>query len=102
MMKLVDVIPVGKENAIHQVDLAKQLGVTPSTVKIMIQNARHQGRPDIMSGSNGYWLTEDKAELKEYVLMTLKQANTRLETIKPLMYILDEIEGQMSISELQE
>ena len=92
------VIPIGKKNAIHQVELASLLGVTPATAKIMVREARHRGL-EILSGTQGYWFAKDDNERREFVSLLSKQAFTRLKTTKPIKSNLQEIKGQMSLSD---
>lgn len=90
------VIPIGKENAIHQEELASRLGVTPATAKIMVREARQRGL-QILSGTCGYWLAENNLEKREFVLLMRKQAFSRLESAKPINSTLNEIDGQISL-----
>lgn len=92
------VIPIGKENAIHQEKLAALLGVAPDTAKLMVRKARQSGL-EILSGKQGYWFAKDDDERREFVAMSSKQAFTRLKTIKPIKRNLQDINGQMSLSE---
>jgi Mn-dependent DtxR family transcriptional regulator len=96
--KIQSVLPTGKENAIHQTQLANMLGVQTSTAKKMIQNARRQGA-QIMSSKCGYWLAETDAEMQEYVDRMHREAISRLATIKPIKHTLNEVKGQMSLSD---
>lgn len=95
---LQSVIPTGKENAIHQTELANMLGVQPTTAKKMIRDARRQGA-QIMSSKRGYWLAETDAEMQEYVDRMRREALSRLATIKPIKHTLKEIKGQISLSD---
>lgn len=95
---LQSVIPTGKENAIHQTQLANILGVQPTRAKKMIQEARRQGA-QIMSSKCGYWLAETDAEMQEYVDRMRREALSRLATIKPIKHTLNEVKGQMSLSD---
>lgn len=72
-------LPKGKENAIHQKELAQFLGVTSATIKIMVKEARQQG-VQIISGNGGYWIAKDDLEKKEFVAIMRKKAFTLLES----------------------
>lgn len=98
---ILDVIPVGKENALHQEQLADLLGVTREAVKNMVRNARRNGT-EILSGSCGYYFAKDDTERREFIAIQSKQAYTRLKTIKPINCTLKEIKGQMSITDTLE
>ena len=93
------VIPIGKENAIHQEELASRLGFSPATAKIMVREARQRGL-QILSGTCGYWLAENDLEKREFVLLMRKQAFSRLKSAKPINNTLSEIDGQISLSDV--
>lgn len=98
MEKLLRVIPIGKENAIHQEELAALLGVTPAAVKKMVREARQKDL-EILSGRQGYWFAKDDNERREFVSLLSKQAFTRLKTTKPIKSSLQEVNGQISLSD---
>lgn len=98
MNKLESVIPIGKENAIHQEELAKRLSVKPAVAKLMVRQARQQGL-EICSGTQGYWLAENDIERKEFVNMMRKQALSRLKSAKPINSTLNTINGQISLTD---
>jgi len=97
--RLLSLIPIGKDNAIHQSDLGKALGVSPAAAKGMIREARNQGHNEILSGIQGYYIAADDNERREFVSLLSKQAATRFKTVKPVKSTLNEIEGQMSLSD---
>lgn len=88
----------GRENAIHQKDLAIILGVTPDRVKKMVKDARDNGSK-IISGTEGYWLPKDNEELKHFYFMIRKQAITRLETIRQIRPIIQDVGGQIDLDD---
>ena len=94
-------IPVGKNNAIHQQELAKRLHITPAEVKQLVRTARQQGL-QILSGVQGYWFAENESEKKEFVNIMHKQAFSRLRTANPIKNTISDNDGQISISELLE
>lgn len=81
--KLINMIPIGKESAIHLNDLARKLGVSCETVKDAVRSARHEGAA-IISGIEGYWISEDAEEYKKCTAMISKQAFTRLNTVRKM------------------
>ena len=89
-------IPKGKCKAIHNGELAKQFGVSIHTIKKHIQEARMQGIP-IVSDTSGYWITDDREELKAFIDSMEKQGKKRFKTIKALKRTLNDIEGQNSL-----
>lgn len=94
--KLLCAIPKGKENAVHNDELAKQFGVSIHTIKKQVQDARNKKIP-IVSDSHGYWLTDDRDEIKAFIGSMEKQGKKRLKTIKALKRTLNNIEGQNSL-----
>lgn len=97
-MNICEIIPIGKENAIHQEELANIMGVTKQAAKAMVCKARKSGA-EILSGNRGYYFAKDDEERKEFVAMQSKQAYTRLKTIKPINTTLNTIEGQLSLTD---
>lgn len=75
----------GEENAITQSELAEKLGVKPCVVKSTIKRMRDNCQdPDmfIVSGSAGYWLARDDADILRFRGMMVAQGGSRFETIK--------------------
>ena len=97
-MSISEIIPIGKENAIHQEQLANILSVSRSTAKEMVSEARKNGE-EILSGRCGYYYAKDDEERKEFVNTLSKQAYTRLKTTRPIKHTLKTIKGQMSLSD---
>ena len=58
---LLNAIPTGEANAIHQAELAERLHVSRSELKRDIQAARRSGVP-IMSGNSGYWIARGERD----------------------------------------
>ena len=92
-------IPRGKEKAIHVNDLALILGETPAHTKVLVQSARREGEY-ICSGNEGYWYAESEDEMKKYCRVLVKQAISRLLTVKPIRHALEEMKGQISLSDI--
>ncbi len=99
MFDIRKLIPLGKENAIHQEELAKILGVSCGKAKLMVKDARNNGA-EIISSVRGYYFPKDDEERKEYVKTQKKQALARLSTIKPISDSLKEFKGQISLSDV--
>lgn len=93
------VIPLGKENAIHQKDLAARLGMTCSKLRAEIHSARLRGVEICSTNRDGYYFAKDEMERREYVNIQSKQAISRFKTSKAVRRSLREIEGQMEITE---
>lgn len=95
---LLEAIPTGRENAIHQKVLAAKLGLKPERVKKLIQNARHDGH-SICSGSEGYWIAKNEDEMQRFLSSMKNQAIKRFETTKAMRESLKEYKGQISLSD---
>lgn len=89
-------IPIGKENAIHQGELAEVVGVSVRKLKEMITDARLEGVM-ICSNGNGYFIAKNRDEAQAFYISMRKQALTRLKSIKLIRHKLREIEGQISL-----
>ena len=94
--KIVCAIPNGKDNAVHNETLANQFCVSIHTTKKAIQEARMQGVP-VVSDKSGYWITNDREELRTFIESMQKQGKKRFKTIKALKCTLNSIEGQESL-----
>lgn len=96
MYELENIIPKGKNNAIHLEVLANRLGVNQGTAKNLVRSARRNGA-FILSGINGYWYAENEQEKREFVLLMKKQAISRLVSIKAINRTLNTINGQYDL-----
>lgn len=96
--KLISVIPTGKDNAIHQEELAEIMGVKPAAAKHMVMMARREGI-EIISGREGYWFTDNDKERMEFLNTMRRQAYSRLISSKPTKIVLNETKGQISLTE---
>ena len=99
MDNLLCVLPIGKENAIHQADLGQKLGVSPAAAKRMVHMARRENI-QILSGTEGYWLPKDDTEREKFVSLMRKQALSRLVSSKPIKRALNETKGQLNLSDV--
>lgn len=96
MHYLESIIPVGRENAIHQKDLAARIGVTPDTAKYMVRMARQSG-VEILSGIDGYWIAENEQEKISFIRMMQKQAFSRLKSANKIKSTMNDLDGQISL-----
>lgn len=92
-----DILPVGKENAMHQQELADLLGVTSSAAKRLVRKARNEYKMPICSGREGYWLAKDDNERKQFISKTQGEAYSRLQSAKALTP--EDISGQITFLE---
>lgn len=79
---ILELLPTERENAVHQIELAKLARTTCAAVKKNIQRLRSEDNKPIMSTNEGYWITDNKEEFLEFYYRERKQALTRLETIE--------------------
>lgn len=96
MEELINKIPIGKENAIHQTTLASLMGVSPEVVKRMVREARQSGF-EILSGKQGYWLAKDDAERAACIRMFSMSAISHLKTARTIKSPLNNLDGQISL-----
>jgi len=96
MHYLESIIPVGRENAIHQIDLAAKIGVTPAAAKSLVRAARQAG-VEILSGNDGYWIAENEQEKLLFIRMMQKQAYSRLKCANRIKDTMSELNGQISL-----
>lgn len=85
LLDLLELIPFGYENAIHQAELAILLGVSPMKVKALIKEARLNFIP-ILSDAHGYWLSDVKREIEAWCNAMTKQAISTLIAVQCLEY----------------
>lgn len=74
---IADYIPHGKQNAIHLQTLCELLGVGMAAIKAAVKRARIEGIP-IVSGNNGYWISEDGREIDTFCQGMRKRARGTL------------------------
>lgn len=69
--ELLDIIPVGKQYAIHAVEIAKQLNLPTKGNQVetrgLIREAILQGNIILSNPKIGYWLSNDKKEIATYI-----------------------------------
>jgi len=92
------IIPKGKDNAIHQAELAKRLNVSPDIAKKVVRLARESGE-QILSAGCGYWYATNDEEKRAWCLSMRRQALTRLVSSKSIRSSISPIDGQMSLEE---
>lgn len=66
-MKLLEYIPVGRNNAINMRDLSEHLNIDPRTLRALIQRERERGEPICSDWERGgYFLPADEYEARIY------------------------------------
>lgn len=89
-------IPQGRENAVHQNELALRMGCSTAALKYAVRKARRAGEP-IMSGVEGYWYTNNRCEMQAFTKSMTKQAVSRFASIKEICRELSTDEEQISL-----
>lgn len=89
VQRLLGHIPYGKSNAIHAEDIALQLGYPNSGNQVetrqLIRYAIQQGNIILSTPANGYWRSNNKQEVIDYINALLSRADdilTRSNEIK--------------------
>lgn len=80
---VVNHIPHGRKNAEHLESLCSRLSMAPTAVKGAIREARKEGVA-ILSGREGYWISDDPEEIKHFAAVMKSQAIARFDTTKAL------------------
>lgn len=101
MVELQKVIPIARENAIHLNEAARKMKISQDGFKRLVRMARKEGA-FILSDSSGYWQSEDRAEIQEFIDSMEKQSKSRFSSVKSMRAYLNSIDGQMSIDDLEE
>lgn len=89
VQRLLGIIPFGKQNAIHAEDIARRLnypiGENQVETRSLIRYAIQQGHIIISSPNKGYWRTNNKQEVSDYIQALVKRSadiNTRSIAVK--------------------
>lgn len=88
---LIELIPIGKGEAVSMKTLSKLLGLPSSDVRLMILNARKKGVL-ICSGDEGYYFPKNEDELKEYRNRRRKYIKTASIALRPFDLLLKSLE----------
>ena len=97
--RIQELIPEGRENAVNLAYLANILHISERTVKKYISEIRICGTP-IIGDQHGYYKPADRSELEWYYHIFRKRGLTALRSISSARRKLQELPGQMSISEV--
>ena len=95
-MTIIEVIPKGKENAVHMPVLCRVLGMAPTAFKKAVKELRQQGEP-ILSSRAGYWYSEEPEEIRGFVDLLGKQAVSRFASVKILKAAANVSPDQISL-----
>lgn len=93
---IMDILPVGKENAISTADLVKITGCTSSRdLQERIALERNAGAIICSGSGRGYWRAKNRQELLEFVHCMNARAKNTLAATRSAKKALQIIEGQL-------
>ena len=93
-MNIVDFIPVGKDQAISRKRLVGLTGLTDRMIRDLIGKARRHTCIINNQDANGYYIPEDKEEVKRYIAQEEHRAKTILYRLNGAKEFYNEMEGQ--------
>lgn len=98
---LLSIIPVGKDNSVTQIQIAKNLNCSTRNAKFLIKVAREHSII-ILSGAKGYWQPTSDSEVIEFCNELRQQGRSRLILASKLESIVKhkQIKGQLSINDI--
>ena len=92
---IMDILPVGKENAISTADLVKITGCTsPRDLQVRIALERNAGAIICSGSGSGYWRAKNRQELLEFVHCMDARAKNTLAATRSAKRALQITEGQ--------
>ena len=98
---IIDVLPVGKENAISTEELCRILEVpNKRSLQKIISAERKKGNLILSHHSGGYYTSNDRNEIREFERTLERRAKNTLATLKGVKKYLDQIEGQSSLGDI--
>lgn len=88
-MNIADYIPMGKENAVSRARLVRLTGLPDRAIRDHIKRANRvltlEGREILSSsGARGYWISDDLAEMEEYLRESTHRARTQFFNDAPI------------------
>lgn len=101
-MKIIDIIPYGKENAVTRDYLNKKTGIPDRDIRDAIKQANKEleqfGEAILSSsGSRGYWRTNDIAEMQRYLAESRHRCKSTAQNDEPIRRIVAQKTGQKMI-----
>lgn len=97
MEDLKSILPTGKLNAISARDLAVKLGVSDRVLMDIVTAERVKGVV-ICSSSAGYYLPDNRDEIREFCNFMEKRAKHSFIAIQSTRRALGEVEGQQAFT----
>ena len=101
MIRLLDFLPVGRENAVTARELASLLDMTGRDISRQVERLRAEGVPVCASCDSarpGYYLSESPEDLERYISSLDRRLRAVRRTRAALAETLDRETGQISIS----
>lgn len=85
---LMNMIPNGRANAIHAPELATRLGLstggTQEATRVLVRKANLQGEMIVNTLDEGFWLSNDKQEVIDYINALYSRIQGTLDRINAL------------------
>ena len=100
--KILNILPEGKVNAISSEELVLILDL-PSKRELQKQIAqeRKAGALILSTTKGGYYRSNDRKEISEFVRTVEKRAKNTINALKPARRYLKTVEGQMSMKDIE-
>lgn len=97
---IMDILPVGKENAISTAELVKIIGCTSARdLQERIALERNAGAVICSGARSGYWRAKNRQELLEFVHCMDSRAKNTLAATRSAKKILQITEGQFEMGD---
>ncbi|MDO4175586.1 MAG: hypothetical protein Q4D42_12565 [Eubacteriales bacterium] len=98
-LEIYDLLLEGKENAISTAELCSIVNVTPRELQKMIERERRCGALILSRTKGGYFKSNDRAELSEFVRTLNNRARSTIASLQGAKDALDRIDGQITITD---
>lgn len=99
-IKIYDLLPEGKENAISTAGLCSLVGVTPRELQKMIERERRQGALILSSTAGGYFTSDDREEILGFVRTLRNRARNTFASLQSAQDALNRIDGQVVMADV--
>jgi len=85
----------GPENAITQGKLANRLEMNTSTLRSELRRLREERNIPIANQRNGYYILEDKEELRDYISHINQEIESKRKTIEHTLEAFEDFDGEI-------
>lgn len=97
-VKIEEILPEGKENAISAEMLCRLIGIHDKrTLQKMIANERKEGALILSHHSGGYYTSSDRAEVAEFARTMENRAKNTFVALRGARRYLKALEGQQTM-----